>query len=119
MVGKMCAAHNRFFTRRHKGAKNKDLLFLRFYNCEPFEEGPGQIADVTNAFLLNTVLVGFLGYFLPLYIYLVLSFTKCCWRPKLVRSFIAKKQALDARLWRDSHALNVKKRLAKIRIGKM
>ena len=41
MVGKMCAARNRFFTRRYKGAKNKDLLFLRFYNCEPFEEGPG------------------------------------------------------------------------------
>ena len=46
----MCAALNQFFTLRHESEeaklqrkpwalkKNIDLLFLRFYNCEPFED---------------------------------------------------------------------------------
>ena len=54
MPGKMCAALNQFFTRHHEDEeaklqrkiwafldkKKNDLLFLRFYNCELFEQGP-------------------------------------------------------------------------------
>ena len=48
MPGKMHAALNQFFTRRHEDDEAKlsrkfghfrknDFLYLRFYNCEPFE----------------------------------------------------------------------------------
>ena len=40
------------------------VLFFHFVNCGPFEGGPG--ANVSNAFLPNTILLGSSGYFLKL-----------------------------------------------------
>ena len=78
MPGKMRAIVNQFFTRRQisRSSSEKncailekyiDLLFLRFYNCEPFKGGAyGQIANFCRAVLLNRALLGFSGYFWPL-----------------------------------------------------
>ena len=80
MPGKMCAALNQFFTRRHENEEaklsQKNWAFseniMIYYFCVSaiasfLKTAPGQVANVTNAFLLNTVLLKFLGYFLPLY----------------------------------------------------
>ena len=37
--------------------KNYVFLFFRFYNCKPFEEGPG--TNVSNTFLFNTTMLGY------------------------------------------------------------
>ena len=78
MPEKMCAALRQFFTRCYEDedAKlRKNWAFLEkrkniycFYVCTnhwgPFDRGPE--ANVSNAFLVNTTLLGSSGYFLPL-----------------------------------------------------
>ena len=82
----MCVEPNKIFTPRHYklnrqssqekfGIKKKIncLIFFRgpfeggaatIVECGPFEGGAG--ANVSNTFLLNRTLLGFLGYFLKL-----------------------------------------------------
>ena len=61
---------NKLFTSFHKklGAFKKinGLLFFRFDNCGPLERRPG--ANVTNAFLFNTNLLGSSGFFVIKYL---------------------------------------------------
>ena len=54
--------------------KINGLFFFRFYDYGPFEGRSA--ANVFNAFLLNTTLLGSLGYFL-LIEHLMLNLTKC------------------------------------------
>ena len=82
MPGKKHAALNRFFTQCYVDEeaklpqkfghfqKKKDFYFYVSTIVGLSKGVPGQIANVTNAFLLNTVQLGFSGYFLPLNTYL-------------------------------------------------
>ena len=75
----MRAAFNQFFTRRQEDKeaklprkiwafleKNNDLLFLRFYNCRPFEgghRGKLQMSKMPSSLIQP---LRFASYFLPL-----------------------------------------------------
>ena len=60
----MRGVFNKIFTSFHKKLyvlrKNDGLLFFCFDNCEPFE-GEHE-ANVSNAFLCNTALLGLSGF---------------------------------------------------------